>query len=156
LSLQLTRQFCRVGCARHANRCSVRFDSLKARIISLLGIYPFTYYLARQPEPRPESFKAGEAAFPASAAARYPSRMAENSDLPKPEAATDSIQKRQPTILRILAGLVAVVMLAGTAVSLVEMSGWADIRDAFLFTLLGYGFGGYALGYIAPRWHRKK
>ena len=82
--------------------------------------------------------------------------MAEIPDLPKPEAATDSIQKRQPTTMRILAGLVAVVMLAGTAVSLVEMSGWADIRYAFIFTLLGYVFGGYALGYIVPRWHRKK
>ena len=82
--------------------------------------------------------------------------MAEISDSPKPEAATDSIRKRQPTVLRILAGLVAVVMLAGTVVSLVEMSGWAEIRDAFVFTLLGYVFGGYALGYIVPRWHRKK
>jgi hypothetical protein len=82
--------------------------------------------------------------------------MAEISDSPKPESATGSIQKRQPPILRILAGIVAVVMLVGTVVSLVEMSGWADIRDAFIFALLAYLFGGYALGYIAPRWHRKK
>jgi len=90
------------------------------------------------------------------AAARYPSRMTEISDLPKPEVATNSIQRRQPTILRVLAGLVAVVMLTGTVVSLVEMSGWAEIRDAFVFTLLAYLFGGYALGYIVPRWHRRK
>lgn len=88
--------------------------------------------------------------------ARYPWRMAEIPNLPNPEAATHSIQKPQPMILRILAGLVAVVMLAGTAVSLVEMSGWTEIRDAFVFTMLGYVLGGYALGYFAPRWHRKK
>jgi hypothetical protein len=82
--------------------------------------------------------------------------MAEISDLAKPEAASDSIQKRQPTIMRILARLVAVLVLVGTAVSLVEMSGWADIRYAFVFTLLAYFFGGYALGHITPRWHRKE
>ena len=82
--------------------------------------------------------------------------MGDTSDLPKPVAATDSIQRPQPMILRILAGLVAVVMLVGVVISLVEHSGWADIRDAFVFALLSYVFGSYALGYINPRWHRKE
>jgi hypothetical protein len=82
--------------------------------------------------------------------------MSENRDLLEPEAATDSIQKRNPPIMRVLAGIVAAVMLVGAVNSLVEFSGWADIRDAFIFMLLSYLFGGYALGYFNPRWGRKE
>jgi hypothetical protein len=89
-------------------------------------------------------------------AARYPSSMSKIPDLPKSDAAVSSGQKRKPPIMRVLAGLVAIVMLVGTVVSLFEMSRWADIRYAFIFALLGYLFGGYALGYITPRWHRQK
>ena len=82
--------------------------------------------------------------------------MSENRDLLEPEAATDSIQKCNPPIMRVLAGIVAAVMLVGAANSLVEYSGWAGIRDVFVFTLLAYAFGGYALGYFNPRWVRKE
>jgi len=83
-------------------------------------------------------------------------RMGDIPDLPKADAATGSIQKPKPMVLRILAGWVAAAMMVGIVISLVEHSGWADIRDAFIFALLSYAFGGYALEYINPRWHRKE
>lgn len=82
--------------------------------------------------------------------------MSENRDLLEPEAATGSSQKGKLQFMRVLAGIVAAVMLVGAANSFVEYSGWASIRDAFVFALLAYAFGGYALGYFNPRWGRKK
>ena len=82
--------------------------------------------------------------------------MSENRDLLEPESATYNVQKRNPLIMRVLAGIVTAVMLVGAGNSLVEYSGWASIRDAFVFALLAYAFGGYALGYLNPRWGRKE